>query len=363
LPGLSVFEPVPLEEFCRAVFEALGADAEVAGEVAAHLVGANLAGHDSHGAIRVIQYVNQAAAGEIVPSARPEIVHSAGAVFIVDAHRGFGHFATAFAMDAAVERARQHGVSAGVIRHATHIGRLGQYTERAAAQGFASMVSVGVAGPAVGSVVPFGGAERYLGTNPWSIGVPARRLPPMIFDAATSAVAEGKVRVARSKGAQVPAGAIVDAQGKPSTDPEDLYSGGALLPVGDWAGHKGYGLSVASALLGSLAVVDDVQPTLAGAGAVPPGPGRTGGVFLVAIDPAHFGDRDGYLAIVDQTLTGLKTVRPSDGVAEVLVPGEPEVRSRQHRAKLGVALADQTRAELQEIGQRFRLQFPKWRQS
>jgi ureidoglycolate dehydrogenase (NAD+) len=86
-------------------------------------------------------------------------------------------------------------------------------------------------------------------------------------------------------------------------------------------------------------------------------------VFLVAIDPAHFGDRDGYLAIVDQTLTGLKTVRPSDGVAEVLVPGEPEVRSRHHRAKLGVALADQTRAELQEIGQRFRLQFPKWRQS
>jgi uncharacterized oxidoreductase len=363
LPGLCVFEPEPLEAFCRGVFEALGADADVAAEVARHLVGANLAGHDSHGAIRVIQYVNQADAGEIAPSARPEVVRDTGAVFIVDAHRGFGHFATAFAMDAAVERARRHGVSAGAVRHGTHIGRLGQYTERAAEQGFASMVSVGVAGPRVGSVVPFGGAERFLGTNPWSIGVPAGEQPAMIFDAATSAVAEGKVRVARAKGAKVPAGAIIDAQGRPSTDPADLYNGGALLPVGGWAGHKGYGLSVASALLGSLAMVDDPEPTLAGAASAPAGDGRSGGVFLLALDPARFGDAIRYRAMVDQVLVGLKQVRPNDGVAEVMVPGEPERRSRELRLRDGIAIAEQTQAELAAIAERFRIRLPECRPS
>jgi uncharacterized oxidoreductase len=363
LPGLCVFEPGPLEEFCGSVFEALGADPDVAAEVAGHLVDANLAGHDSHGAIRVVQYVNQADAGEIVPAARPELVRETGAVFVVDAHRGFGHFSTAFAIDAAVERARRFGVSAGVVRHATHIGRLGRYTERAAEQGFASMVSVGVAGPGVGSVVPFGGAERFLGTNPWSIGVPAGEEPPMIFDAATSAVAEGKVRVARAKGAQVPAGAIIDAQGRPSTDPADLYSGGALLPVGDWAGHKGYGLAIASALLGSLAMVDDPEPTLAGAASVPPGDGRSGGVFLLALDPARFGDAARYGAMVDRVLNGLKEVRPSDGVAEVMVPGEPERRSRELRRREGIAVAEQTGEELAAIAERFGIRIPECRRS
>ena len=363
MPGVCVFEPEPLEEFCRGVLAAMGAAPEVAREVAAHLVGANLSGHDSHGAMRLMQYVNQSDSGDIVPSAQPELVHEAGAVFVVDAHRGFGHYATAFAIDRAVELARRHGVSAGAVRHGTHIGRLGHYTERAAGQGCVSIVTVGVAGPGIGMVVPFGAAERFLGTNPWSFGVPADGRPPLIFDAATSAVAEGKVRVARSKGAQVPAGAIVDAAGKPSTDPEALYEGGGLLPVGGWAGHKGYGLSMASALIGGLAMIGDPEPTMAGASNLPPAPGRTAGVFLFVLDPGHFGDAAAYKEMVAATMNAVKNVRPQDGVERVLVPGEPEVINRRRRAGEGIAIPDTTRGELAEIGDRFGVRLPPCRPS
>ena len=363
MPDVCVFEPEPLEAFCRGVIEAMGGAPEVAREVASHLVAANLSGHDSHGAMRLMQYVNQSDAGEIVPSALPEVVHESGAVFLVDAHRGFGHYATAFATDHAVELARELGVAAAAVRHATHIGRLGHYTERAAAQGCVSIVTVGVAGPGIGMVVPFGAAERFLGTNPWSFGVPADGRPPLIFDAATSAVAEGKVRVARSKSAQVPAGAIVDAAGKPSTDPQALYDGGGLLPVGGWAGHKGYGLSMASALIGGLAMIGDPEPTMAGASNLPSAPGRTAGVFLCVVDPAHFGDGGAYKEMVAATMNAVKDVRPQDGVERVLVPGEPEVVNRQRRTREGIAIPETTRAELAEIGDRFAVSMPPCRPS
>jgi len=363
LPGVCVFEPGALEAFCRGVLEAMGASPEVAREVAAHLVTANLSGHDSHGAMRLMQYVNQTDSGDIVPSARPVVSHESGAVFVVDAGRGFGHFATAFAVDHAVELARGHGVAAAAVRHATHIGRLGHYTERAAAQGCVSIVTVGVAGPGIGMVVPFGGAERFLGTNPWSFGVPADGRPPLIFDAATSAVAEGKVRVARSKGTQVPAGALVDAAGKPTTDPEALYDGGGLLPVGGWAGHKGYGLSMASALIGGLAMIGDPEPTMAGASGLPAAPGRTAGVFLVVADPARFGDAAAYREMVTATMNAVQDVRPQEGVERVLVPGEPEVISRERRAREGIAIPEATRGELAEIGDRYGVALPECRQS
>ena len=103
-----------------------------------------------------------------------------------------------------------------------------------------AIITYGAAGPGSGIVVPFGGRERFLGTNPWSFGVPAGDQGLMLYDAATSTIAEGKIRVARSKGAQLPAGCIIDESGMASTEPEDFYAGGALLPLGgDAGGHKG----------------------------------------------------------------------------------------------------------------------------
>ena len=352
--------PDPLREFVDAVARRMGADADVAAELARHLVGSNLAGHDSHGVIRIPQYVGDMDRGVIVPSARPVVARESAVAALVDAHRGFGQHSTMFALEWAMGRARQHGVAMVAVRHSTHIGRLGEYAERAAAEGLIGIVTVGAVGAGIGGVVPFGGKARFLGTNPWALSVPGRRRRFM-FDGATSTVAEGKVRVARAAGKPLAPEAIVDRAGRPTRDAEDFYAGGALLPLGGTlAGHKGYALGLASALLGALGMIGDADPTLVGA--APPetadARGRIAGVFLQAIDPAAFGDAERYAGLVDEALDAAKRQPPADGVAEVLVPGEPEERARARRTREGITLAAATWAELGKVGERFGVTLP-----
>jgi uncharacterized oxidoreductase len=328
--------------------------------VATLLVRANLRGHDSHGVIRVPQYVGDMDRGLIVPSARPEVVRDRGVAALVDAHRGFGQHSTMFALEWAMARARQHGVAMAAVRHSTHIGRLGEYAERTAAEGLIGIVTVGAVGDGIGGVVPFGGRARFLGTNPWAISVPGRSRR-LVFDAATSTVAEGKVRVARAAGKPLSPDVVVDRAGRPSRDAEAFYAGGALLPLGGaLAGHKGYGLGLASALLGALGMIGDSDPTLVGA--APPEStddrGRVAGVFLEVVDPAAFGDPAGYAELVDAALEAAKRQPPADGVAEVLVPGEPEERARARRGREGIALAAATWSELGKVAMRFGVPMP-----
>lgn len=362
MDGCAVCMPQPLTQFVQQVIKALGADAEVAAEVASHLVRANLSGHDSHGVIRIPQYVRQIESGEIAPAARPEILRESEITAVVDAQRGFGHYSTVFALEWAMERARKHGLAAVAVRHSTHIGRVGEYAERAAEHGLIGVVTVGAAGPGVGGMVLHGGQSRFFGANPWSFGIPATGRPPMVFDGSTSMVAEGKVRVARDKGAQLPPGCIIDPEGRPTTSPDAFYAGGALVPLGgEVAGHKGYGLALASALLGGLGMIDDPEPTLIGATVVQQVPDRRGivaGVFLEVIDPAWFGAKERYTAMVAETLAAAKRIPPVEGVAEVLVPGEPEVRTREQRSREGIPLPATTWRALATVAGRLQVPLP-----
>jgi LDH2 family malate/lactate/ureidoglycolate dehydrogenase len=357
--------PEALERFTAGLLSAAGSPADIAAEVAQHLIKSNLSGHDSHGVIRIPQYVRQIDSGEIVPCARPEILRESPGTALVDARRGFGHFSTAFALDWAMRRARQQGVAAAAVRHSTHIGRVGEYTERAGEQGLIAIVTVGAGGPGVGGMMLHGGRGRFFGANPWSIGIPALDRPPMMFDGSTSTVAEGKVRVARAKGAALPSGCIVDREGRPATDPNDFYAGGALTPLGgEVAGHKGYGLAFASVLLGALAMIDDPTPTLIGASVVQETPDKRGilaGVFLTVVDPAFFGDAGHYRAMVGEMLAAAKRMPPAAGTAEVLVPGEPEVRMREQRSREGISLPEATWQDLAKVGERFRVPLPECR--
>jgi LDH2 family malate/lactate/ureidoglycolate dehydrogenase len=349
----TVHPAAALEDLARRIFLAMGASQPVAAVVAGHLVRANLAGHDSHGMLRIPQYVAEADRGALLPSATAAVVRESGAVGMIDAGRGFGHSATALAMGWAADRARQYGIAAAAVRRANHIGRLGEYAELAAGRGVIGIATVGVVG--AGGVTPFGGRGRYLGTNPWAIGVPAAG-EPMIYDAATSAVAEGKLRVARSKGAPVPAGAIVDSAGRPTLDPADYYAGGAMLPLGGaLAGHKGYGLALASALIGGLAMVDDEEPSAAGTAATPIDAGWIAGAFVIAIDPEWFGGAERYRVAVAGALAGLREQPPADGVTEILIPGDPERRSRALREREGIPIPDPVWNELLEVAGRYGL--------
>lgn len=342
---------------------AMGADEEIATELASHLVKANLSGHDSHGVLRLPAYVDQASRGGLVPGAVPTIVREMGGVALMDAHYGFGQYSTLVALNWAMERARTTGIAAVAVRHATHIGRLGEYTERASAAGMIAIVTIGTAAPGSGGVVPFNGAARFLGTNPWSFGVPTNNPVNMVYDAATSVVAEGKLRVARSKGASLAPGLIVDKDGNPSTDPEDFYNDGALLPVGgETAGHKGYGFSMASALIAGLSMVNDDAPRMPVPSAGPHTAeqrGALGGVFVIAMDPAAFGDAVEYRRLTSETLAAVKAVPPAPGKDEVLYPGEPEARSRAERTQEGIPIPDTIWQQLTEIGARYNVPVPE----
>ena len=354
MTGFRVVKAERLEAFVRDLWSAVGADDEVASEVARHLVRANLSGHDSHGVLRIPRYVEQVDSGTIVPRARPVLVHERDSVAVFEGRGSFGHYATAKALEWAMRRARSHGVAVASLRHPTHIGRLGEYTERTAEAGLVAAVTVGMVGEALHLAVPFGGSVPALGTNPWSMGVPGAHGHGVVFDAATTVVAEGKVLFARDRRAQLPPGCILAADGSPSRDPADFYNGGALLPLGgEVAGHKGSGLALMSALFGGLALAGD-HASNAGDGRAR----RVTGVFILVVNPAWFGDAAAYRSMVVETVEIVKGTPPAPGVEEVLVAGEPELRSREQRGRDGIRLPDGTWEALEPIAARFGVAMP-----
>lgn len=349
-----------LLDFVIQVVRAMGAQDDVSDEVARHLVGANLSGHDSHGVLRLTQYLGEQDRGELVPAAETRVLRDRPVAALFDAQQGFGQHSTMVATRWVTAHAREHGLAAAAVRHSMHIGRLGEYTERIVEHGLIGVVTVGVAGPGSGTVAPFGGSARFLGTNPWSMGIPAAGRPPLIFDAATSTIAEGKARLALAKGTQVPSGTIRDPAGQPSTDPAHLYAGGTLVALGgELAGHKGSGLSLAAALIGGLAMIDDARPTTAGTMRPPDAWGaRLAGVFVVAVDPSAFGDALDYQRRVAEVLDAVTDAQPLPEIQAVMVPGDPERASRERRHRDGVPVPAAIWADLADIAARFRIGLP-----
>jgi LDH2 family malate/lactate/ureidoglycolate dehydrogenase len=324
------FSAEALTKTSAAIFEAAGAPADIAGFVADSLVGANLAGHDSHGVIQIPGYVGQIRDGALVPAARPEVVTEGPAIVQVDGAWGFGQYSAHVCMDLAVEKARRNQLGLVTLTHVNHIGRLGQWAEQAASAGVIGMLGVSWgAGPY--AATPYGGAGRVLSTNPIAFGIPLGDGPPFVLDYATTAVAEGKLRVARAKGAAVPDGWIVDGEGRPTNDVEAFYSGGGmLLPFG---GHKGYALSLAIELL-SIA--------LTAADAAPDERERKNGGFFLAIDPTAIRSLQAFTAEAKAICDRVTGVPPAPGSAGVLLPGQPEERSRRQRREAGIELAEST---------------------
>ena len=230
-----------LRQLAATILAAAGSSTDEAEKVAQKLVGANLAGHDSHGVIRVPQYVGQVQDGTIVPNQNAEVVRETEAVTVLDGHFGYGQIVGEQAVQAAIDKARRHGIGMSALRGSAHLGRLGDWAEMAAAAGLASLHFVNATGIPL-RVVPHGGRDGRGTTNPIAMGIPVDGSGPVVLDFATSAIAEGKVRVARNKGVAVPPDCLLDAAGRPTTDPSQLYTDppGSLVPFGGaTSGHKG----------------------------------------------------------------------------------------------------------------------------
>jgi LDH2 family malate/lactate/ureidoglycolate dehydrogenase len=326
-----------LHKVALALFKAAGTPDDVAQAVVDILIESNLAGHDSHGVQLIPNYMNGVKTGTIVADARPSIVEETATTALVSGHWGWGQQTAAYGAEVAIRKAKESKIAAVGMVECNHVGRLGEYSERASREGLVMIATLGSAGK-TGSTAPFGGRTGVLGTNPWSMGIPAGEQPDVLLDFATTVIAGNKVAVASAKGEQLPAGALLDAQGRPSTEPADLRNGGVMLPFG---GHKGYALSVCAELLGNI-----IAPSYRYRG-----PGRWGGTFFIALDPAMFAPRAEYEAATDEVLGRLKAVEPAPGFSEVLIPGEPELRSKQKRGAEGIPLPEATWEALKTTGQ------------
>ena len=224
---MPVYTPEYLHKVAYHIFRAKGASHEEAETVATHQVKANLVGHDSHGVIHIPEYVERINKGHIVPGAPFVVEREAPCTAVINGNWGFGFVVTERAMRMAIDKAKVHGVGAITIHYQSHIGRLGDYATMALEEGMIGLVtSDSGAGPKM--VAPFGGRARRLGTNPICIGIPSDMEGPVLLDMATSAVAAGKITLARNRGETVPDGWIIDKDGNPTNNPEDYRAGGAI---------------------------------------------------------------------------------------------------------------------------------------
>lgn len=232
----------------RDLFIAAGTPADIAGIVAESLVTTNLLGHDSHGVLRVKQYITMIRQGMIQPAMRPRVKRRFGATATALGAYGFGQLAARFGAALAIDIGKEHGIAAVSVAETTHIGRLGEYTQMIAAQG---LIGIGFTSGTMyrGWVAPYGGREAVFGTNPMSFAVPAEDGGALLLDFATAAVAHGKVALAQAKGTPLPRGVLLDKHGRPSTDPAILDDGAVLLAMGR---HKGSGLSMMMEIIPTL---------------------------------------------------------------------------------------------------------------
>ncbi|TWT61615.1 Ldh family oxidoreductase [Rubinisphaera italica] len=337
MPVLSANE---LLEMGTKILTAAGATPEEASVVAAELSGANLVGHDSHGVMRLMQYVSFIRDGHIKPGVSPEVIREGAAFLVVDAHFGFGQVASTFAFDQLATKARDCGTADAFIRNCNHVGRLGSYTEMAAEKGFAALMSVNAPGP--GQVAPFGAMERRMGTNPISMAAPGNEAP-IVLDMTTSATAEGKLRVAHQSGLQVPEGWMIDGAGNPSTTPGDFYAepNGCILPLGGPLAHKGFGLSV---------MVDVFCGILSGSGVgrndLPRG---ANGVWMQLIDIEQIVGREEYDGWMKSYEEHIKSAKKCPGVEKIMFPGEMERQTYTKRIQDGVSIPDETWRQISEL--------------
>ena len=314
-----------IREWVRELWRTAGCAPEEAQIVAEHLVGANLAGHDSHGVAMVLPYVRSLKAGELQLNQRISLVTDSDTLLVVDGNRGIGQSMAHQTMQLATGRAREKGVAIVGLRNTHHIGRVGHWAEEAIACGLASIHFTNVVSRPL--VSPHGGGQGRFGTNPLTIGLPRKDGPPILLDFATSAIAVGKVRVAYNRKAQAPAGALIDHEGQPTTDPAVMYEEpmGALLTA---AGHKGYALAMVCDLLGS-AIFGGATPEPS---RLRP-PGLYNNMLAIVFDPSRFGAARHYEKEARDFIEYVQSARRTDPDAPIEIPGDAERRYRRERAQ------------------------------
>lgn len=323
---------VELTQFAQKMLLAAGADEEEATKVGASLVDANLRGHDSHGLMRLPFYLDRMKSGLLHQGARLTVLNETDSSIHADGGWGFGQVVARDLVSRLIDKADQVGVASGSLKQSAHIGRLGEYAEMATEKGMIALICANNHG-AVQRVAPVGGIRPRLGTNPICIGVPGGAEGPFVLDFGTSATAEGKVRVKKIAGESVPEGWILDPEGNPSTNPNDLYGDppGTILPMGGAQAYKGFGLAF---------MIEMISSGLAGAPcAQPDSPTPVGNAaFFMVISPEKMAGSAHLLQEVSDLEEYVRSVPKVEGVTEITLPGDPERKAYQDRKANGIPM-------------------------
>jgi LDH2 family malate/lactate/ureidoglycolate dehydrogenase len=304
--------------------------------IADSLVQADVGGQQSHGVLRTGWYLARLRSGAMKAVTEPRFVVDAGGVAVIDGGDGVGQVLAKLAAGDAIRRAKAHGVAAVAVRDSNHFGTCMYYTRMAAEHGCIMMLTTN-GGPAI---APWGGRRKIIGTNPWSISAPAGSHPPLMMDMANTGVARGKIYLARQRREAIPPGWALNADGEPTTDPQEAIDG-IILPM---AGHKGYAIAV---------VVDMLSGVLSGSAFLSAvnGPYKAdlksgAGHFFTAFDIRAFQPLAEFNARMDAFVGEIKSVPLAQGAEEIFYPGEMEARSDERLRREGIELPDDTWAEL-----------------
>ncbi|MBX3086274.1 MAG: Ldh family oxidoreductase [Anaerolineae bacterium] len=328
---MAIVQAEALKALVVRMFDAVDVDAAIGRRCADHLVDANLAGVDSHGVMRVPDYIKMIQEGRVARTDKIEVVREFAATAVWDGHFTIGQYTANKAAEKAMEKAATYGIGMLSVRHSAHIGRLGEYAAQMANKGYVGFITASLQG-AGQRVAPYGGRKGRLGTNPLAWGVPTDGLP-MVLDVSTSYSAEGKVRVKMRRGETLTPNWLLNAEGYQTLNPADLYTKppGALLTTG---GHKGYGLSLVAETLSGILNAGGHATASRDVEAL------ENGFAVIAMHIDAFGDLAQFKRDASDMMAYMKVTPPLDGVNEVLVPGEPEVRERERRLANGIPIED-----------------------
>jgi len=340
-----------LRDFISRLFEAAGVSSSDSAAVAESLVESNLCGHESHGVMRVREYVDQLHAGELKPGVDWTVHQETDSLLVADANLGFGQVQMRRLIDSLAPKAERQGIACGALRRCGHVGRLGEWVQRVASRGLAALMSVNDNG-VLQCVAPPGGTAPRISTNPMAIGVPTSG-EPLVLDISTSAVANGKIQVAALAGAEVPQGWIQDADGRPTTDPHTRFADppGTLLPMGGETGFKGFGLGM---------FLDLLVGGLCGGSCPPAGEAgeATNNALIVVWHPGRFHGSEHLVGEAAKLVDYVRSTPLKSGVDSIRLPGDRSRELRAARLRDGVPLDDGTWDSLHKLAEGLNVQTP-----
>ena len=354
-----IFSYHRLLSFTQAVFEHIGCSTEDALLASKGLLSADLRGIDSHGIARLNGYIRLWEAKRANPKPDIKVTYETPSTAVIDGDGGLGLVVAPYAMEVAIKKAHQVGTGWVSVNHSNHFGIAAFHAMKANAH---DMIGIAMTN-ASPLVAPTFSTERLLGTNPICVAIPAGDEPAFVADLATTTAANGKLEILQRKNLRAPTGWIQDRYGVESTNPHELKSGGALLPLGgdrEHGSHKGYALG---------AIVDIFSAVLSGANYgpwVPPFPafmpmpenmpGKGIGHFFGAMRIDAFRPAEEFRQHMDQWIQRFRSAIPVEGQEQVLIPGDPEREMESDRLERGIPLLHSVVEDLRFLAEKFKIE-------